>query len=137
MRTLSKLPAKRPARRTHSPAPVRENAADALIRAARQLLVERGPGYVTLTAVAERAKVNPALVKYHFGSKFELFSATLMHVLDEWTPQFVAIVNDPKTAVERLTARVELLVDLHCRDPYVYRLMQEQMLLGKKSPAGQ
>jgi AcrR family transcriptional regulator len=115
----------------------RENGADALIRAARELLVERGPGYVTLTAVAKRARVNPALVKYHYGSKFELFSATLMHVLDEWAPQFVAIVNEQKPTAERLRARVELLIDLHCKDPYVYRLMQEQMLLGDASPASQ
>jgi AcrR family transcriptional regulator len=117
--------------------PPRQNGADALIRAARELLVERGPGYVTLTAVAKRAKVNPALVKYHYGSKFELFSATLMHVLKEWAPQFVAIVNEEKPTAERLRARIELLIDLHCKDPYVYRLMQEQMLLGDASPASQ
>ncbi len=118
-----------------APAPQKENGADALVRAARELLVERGPGYVTLTAVAERARLNPALVKYYFGSKYELFSATLMHVLDEWAPQFVAIVNQKGSVIGRLRARIELLVDLHCRDPYVYRLMQEQMAQGRRSAA--
>ena len=134
---VSRSPKLRPAAVKTKQPPAKENGADALIRAARELLVERGPGYVTLTAVAERAKVNPALVKYHFGSKFELFSATLMHVLDEWAPLFVAIVNEETTTVERLKARLELLIDLHFKDPYVYRLMQEQMLLGTKSAASQ
>jgi AcrR family transcriptional regulator len=129
-----------PRKRRSAKAPAagpKESAADALIRAARELLVELGPGYVTLTAVAERAGVNPALVKYHFGSKYELFSATLMHVLDEWAPQFVAIVNQGGSTIVRLTARIELLVDLQCRDPYVYSLMQEQMQEGRQSAAAQ
>jgi TetR/AcrR family transcriptional regulator len=108
---------------------------DALIRAARALFSERGPGYVTLTATAERAGVNPALVKYHFGSKLELFAAVLTRVLDEWRPKFMALHEREMDDVDRLKAVLELLIDVRSKDPYVDRLMLEQMLLAEDTAA--
>lgn len=48
-----------------------------LLDAAESLLASQGIGATSLREIADRAGVNPALVKYHFGSKDDLLEETL------------------------------------------------------------
>jgi AcrR family transcriptional regulator len=48
-----------------------------LLDSAEALLAEQGIGHTSLRQITEKAGVNLALVKYHFGSKEELVAATL------------------------------------------------------------
>ena len=50
----------------------------AILAAAGELLVERSPREVTVRDVAERARVNHALVHRHFGTKDQLMRAVLV-----------------------------------------------------------
>jgi AcrR family transcriptional regulator len=49
----------------------------AILRAARRLFAERGYDATSVRAVASRARVDPALVMHFYGSKAELFAASL------------------------------------------------------------
>jgi AcrR family transcriptional regulator len=49
----------------------------AILRAARRLFAERGYDGASVRAVAAKARVDPALVLHFFGSKAELFAASL------------------------------------------------------------
>ena len=65
-----------------APAPVRTRGRprgnpptrESIVSAARLLFLERGYRRTTLRAVAEDARVDPALIAYHFGSKKGLFA---------------------------------------------------------------
>lgn len=48
-----------------------------ILHAADELLTERGPDQVSLRDIAERARVNKALIFYYFGSRTELFEKVL------------------------------------------------------------
>ena len=50
-------------------------AREALLRAARDLMGEKGLPQVTAREVAERARLNPGLVRYYFGGKHDLGKA--------------------------------------------------------------
>ena len=54
---------------------------EALLKAAHELLSERGGGAVSVSDIAGRAGVNVAMVKYCFGSKDGLLDALLERVL--------------------------------------------------------
>jgi AcrR family transcriptional regulator len=49
----------------------------AILRAARRLFAQRGYDGASVRAVAAKARVDPALVLHFFGSKAELFAASL------------------------------------------------------------
>lgn len=49
----------------------------AILRSARRLFAQRGYDATSVRAVAAKAKVDPALVLHFFGSKSELFAASL------------------------------------------------------------
>lgn len=53
----------------------RRRSEASILRAARELLAERGFERTTIRGVAERAGVDPALVMQHFGTKDGLFAA--------------------------------------------------------------
>lgn len=53
-----------------------------LLDAAEELLASQGIGHTSLRQITEKAGVNLALVKYHFGSKEELVAATLQRRLE-------------------------------------------------------
>ena len=53
-----------------------------LLDAAEELLASQGIGHTSLRQITDKAGVNLALVKYHFGSKEELVAATLQRRLE-------------------------------------------------------
>ena len=55
---------------------------DAVLRAAKGQFAKRGYEKTTLRAIADDARVDPAMVLYLFGSKAELFRESLKLVLD-------------------------------------------------------
>lgn len=71
--------------------PGRSTSRDDILAAARELFAQLGYERATIRAIARRAKVDPALVMHHFGSKDELLSQALV---------FPANVDDVLAGVE-------------------------------------
>jgi AcrR family transcriptional regulator len=71
---------------------------DALIAAARTLLEELPPALVTISSIARKAGVDPALVRYYFGNREALLLAVVDQMLGEH-PQDVADSVDAVTAL--------------------------------------
>ena len=55
---------------------------DAVLRAAKQRFAVEGYEKTTLRAIARDAHVDPSMVLYLFGSKEELFRASLRLIMD-------------------------------------------------------
>jgi AcrR family transcriptional regulator len=65
-----------------TPAPVQVHPThDALLDAAEELFAQHGYAAVGIREIAERAKANIAAIKYHFGSKSELYLATVRRAM--------------------------------------------------------
>lgn len=84
---MARLPGRRPGRR-----PGRQNTRDAILAAARQAFAERGYDGASIRSIAAAAGVDPALVHHYFGTKDELFAATVNFPLNpaEFVPQVLA-----------------------------------------------
>jgi len=61
-------------------------ARDALLRSARELLVERGARHVSIREIAGRAGVNLSQIYYYFGSKDALRAEVLLEAMTEFDP---------------------------------------------------
>lgn len=115
--------------------PARGQAAhgrSALLRAARELMAERGLPRVTLREVASRAGVQPALVSYHFGSKAELLEAVIDEVAAEARSRIVFTTAKGARARDRLEGVIRGLIRGIGDDPYAPRLIVELVLFPEE-----
>jgi AcrR family transcriptional regulator len=103
----------------------------ALLRAARELMAEKGSPRVTVREVAERAGVQPALVNYYFGSKQGLLRAVVALVAGNALERIREGVAQEGSVEERLRAMVRAAVGSLAEDPFAPRLIAEQVLFAE------
>jgi TetR/AcrR family transcriptional regulator len=124
----------RATRRPGRPAAARAGAArEALLRAARELLTEKGLPAVTVREIAERAGVQPALVNYHFGGKDALLRSVLASVSEEMAQRIREVTTGRGSIEERVRELLHGLVEALTANPYAPRLMVEQVLFADES----
>jgi TetR/AcrR family transcriptional regulator, transcriptional repressor of bet genes len=76
----------------------------ALIDAAVLAIGERGSLDVTMSEIATRAGVSPALAHHYFGGKDDLLEATMRHILRELGRDSVAALSDVTDPLGRVSA---------------------------------
>jgi TetR/AcrR family transcriptional regulator len=101
---------------------------EALLRAARELLAERGMPRVTLRAVAARAGVQPALIHYYFGGKRDLFETAVAEVVARLRACVREAVAREGSPEDRIRGLIGAVVRALAEEPYAPRLLVEQML---------
>lgn len=79
----------------------------ALIAAAIDAIHDRGMGQVTMSEIARRAGVSPALAHHYFGGKDQLLLATMRHLLAELSAEVQGRLGKAKTARDRLSAIIQ------------------------------
>jgi TetR/AcrR family transcriptional regulator len=123
-----------PRRRPGRPAgPHTGEAREALLRATRGLLAERGLPRVTVREVAERAGVQPALVSYYFGGKEGMLRAVVSEVAAGVRGRLLEAAAGEGSAEDRIRALVQAVVDAIVSEPYVPRLLIEQVLFADEA----
>ncbi|MEE2676964.1 MAG: TetR family transcriptional regulator [Myxococcota bacterium] len=104
---------------------------EALLKAAQDLMAEKGLPRVTVREVADRAGVQPALVNYYFGGKEGLLRAVVAHVASRTLERATRALAQEGTAEERLRAMLRAVILGMTEDPYGPRLIAEQVLFGR------
>jgi AcrR family transcriptional regulator len=94
------------------------------------VLAERGYPQATLREIGARARVNPALVTYYFGTKHGLHTAILERAATELRERVALVAAEKGPATERLRALVRAWVRLLSEDPYLPRIMVEEVIAG-------
>jgi AcrR family transcriptional regulator len=121
-------------RKPGRPAAARAGAArEGLLRAARELMTEKGLPAVTVREIAERAGVQPALVNYHFGGKEGLLRSVLASVSEEMAQRIREVTTGVGSIEERLRELLHGVVEALTANPYAPRLMVEQVLFADDS----
>ncbi len=106
-----------------------EQSRQALIDAARDLFSLREFSAVSLRQIAERAKVNPAMVHYHFGGKEGLYSAMLE---ERFAPLLQQLELLP-SARPTLSNFVDSYVRMLAANPWLPNLVVREVLYGASS----
>lgn len=103
---------------------------EALLRAARELMNEKGFSGVTAREVAARAGVKPALVNYYFGGKDELLRAVIVRLAEEMHDRLESAVASQGSFQERLREVIRIWIAALAEDPYAPALMVERVIFG-------
>ncbi len=93
------------------------------------MLAERGFPGATVREIANRAGVNPAMVHYYFGSKRGLHTALIERIVAELRARVEALASVEGSPKERLRSLVRMWVELIGHDPYLPRMIVQEVLI--------
>jgi AcrR family transcriptional regulator len=98
-----------------------------LLDAAEELFAEHGYAATPLRRVAERARVNPALVHYYFESKLGLLQAVLDRALE---PMAATLAAMRSTAEPDIPQIAKLMFGMAGKHPALPRLIVREVMLS-------
>ena len=124
---------------TQSDEPVRipgqrdaEATRQALMTAATELFAERGFDGTTVDAIAVGARVNKAMINYHFQGKHGLYTAILKRDFEWALSQLDELTSERVSAPAKLARYVAIFGELHQRRPGLSAMMlREAMSAGR------
>ena len=127
-----------PARRAQGRPPKAdaESTKTRLIAATRALLHVSKPAKITRFDIAREAGVDPALVRYYFGNKSELFNQVIRAVTADLARKRDAV---PKTGpvIERLRAYLAVWLEVFTDNPHFHDLVVEQVFYADEGGSPQ
>ncbi|MFI7242774.1 TetR/AcrR family transcriptional regulator [Streptomyces qinglanensis] len=88
-----------------------------LLRAATELIAERGWSAVSTRGVAERAEVGQGLVHYHFASLDALLQQAALGTVEEFVREFTALMESAVSTEEALDSALGSLDGFSGTDP--------------------
>jgi AcrR family transcriptional regulator len=103
---------------------------DALLKAAREQFAKRDFTAASVREIAAAARVNPAMIHYHFGDKDGLYRAMLEDTLGPIMRRLQALTEEPGKAREAVPLREVLagVMTTFAREPWLARLIVREVL---------
>ena len=124
-------PASHRPRTRESSAPAPDLATrDAVFHAAAALFSAHGFDGVSVDAIAARARVNKAMIYYHFDDKLALYREVVRDMLRATGARIQAIADTNEPADEKVKAFIAGLVDLAGQRPWFPTLMMREIAEG-------
>jgi len=109
--------------------PVRDTRA-ALFRAAAAEFAARGYDAAGTDRIATRARVNKAMLYYHFGSKRDLYVEVVRDMVGAVGARVRAIADGPGSAEQKLDAWISALVEEAAARPWFPPIMLRELAAG-------
>lgn len=103
------------------------DAKQALIDAARKLLLVTPPSKLAIASIAHEAHVAPSLVRYYFGSKEGLISAAAASWIEELQTLGGEALEGTGTLSERLAGRMAPLIAQTRNEPMFTQIVMERL----------
>ena len=79
-----------------------------MLRAALEVIIERGYGETRIADVAERTGTSPALVIYYFKTRDQLLTEAIRYSDDTWYAEYLRRMEEIPTAVGRLAELIAM-----------------------------
>jgi AcrR family transcriptional regulator len=103
---------------------------EAIFNAAADLFSRHGFDGVTVDDIAKAARVNRAMLYYHFTDKLTLYRDIVCRILDEAGARVADVVGQPISAPEKLARFIDQFVALADARPYLPPLMLRELSEG-------
>lgn len=113
-----------------------DRTAQALMRAACTAFAERGYAGASVRDIADDAGANPALIRYHFGSKQGLYRRIIDDAVERLRQQVGDSSESKSDPLLRLQAMVDALIDFMAAEREFPRLIQRALLDGSSELDG-
>ena len=107
-----------------------EATREALLAAATEFFAERGFAGATVDAIAVRARVNKAMINYHFQGKQGLYTAILKRDFGWALTRLAELEQEPVRADAKLARFVAIFGELHQRRPGFSAMMLREAISG-------
>jgi AcrR family transcriptional regulator len=107
-----------------------EATREALLAAATELFAERGFDGTTVETIAVRARVNKAMINYHFRGKHGLYTAILRRDFGWALTRLAELEHEPVRADAKLARFVAIFGELHQRRPGLSAMMLREAMSG-------
>ena len=102
----------------------------AIFRAAAHEFAERGYEAAGTDRIAARARVNKAMLYYHFGSKGELYAEIVRDMVGAVGARVRAVADGPGSAEHKLDAWISALVEEAAGRPWFPPIMLRELASG-------
>jgi TetR/AcrR family transcriptional regulator len=111
---------------------------DALLAAGTELFAESGYDGVPVSAIAQKARVNKAMINYHFGGKRQLYRAIVRTTFSEIVGRAETLADSPRRAPDLLRDLVGLIAEAAtARNPHFPAMMLREVLTGGRRLDGE
>src|SRR2546426_791773 len=109
---------------------------DALLAAGTELFAERGYDGVPVTAIAQKAGVNKAMINYHFGGKRKLYLAIVSATFTEIVAGVEKLAESRRPAPEVLRELIAVVGETATRrHPHFCSMMLREVVAGRRLDA--
>ena len=119
-----------------APQPRRPATRDRILEAASAEFAARGFAAAGVDRIARHARVNKAMIYYHFDSKLALYTAILRDVYLSVGDRVVSIAARHESAGAKLDAVVEALVDATDEHPHFLPILMRELAEGGRHLGG-
>ncbi len=90
-----------------------------ILQAAREVFVEKGMDGARMQEIADRAKINKALLHYYFRSKDKLFDAVFEEIFSQVTPRIGNALEEDFNIERLLRMFIDLYADMLIKNPFI------------------
>jgi TetR/AcrR family transcriptional regulator len=134
----SRAPRKRAVRRAPGrPREARGDAvgADAIVRAACALLVQRAPAEITLALVAQTMRIDRSLIRYYYRNRANLMLALAQHLYEQLKTEFRQGKADSGGPEGQMRRHALVLLRFQVQHPYFHRLVMDEVAKSQDAAA--
>lgn len=124
---------KEPRRTAGRPASSSGVGKERIVEATLALLREKAPEALTVVEIAAAAKVDPALVRYYFGTKKGILRAAAVSLLDDVQGRSRTMLDEPGPLRHRIRMRLRMLIEALQRHPQFMNLVLKEIYSDEES----
>ena len=104
-----------------------ENTETEILIAAKEIFQQKGMAGARMQEIADKAKINKALLHYYFRSKQLLFEAVFKSAFSLLAPQLNKVLNDDSDLFEKIKRFTESYVSFVIKHPYLPNFVIQEL----------
>ncbi|HUH50752.1 MAG TPA: TetR/AcrR family transcriptional regulator [Flavobacterium sp.] len=104
-----------------------ENTEVEILNAAKEIFQQKGMDGTRMQEIADKAKINKALLHYYYRSKQLLFEAVFKSAFGLLAPQLNKVLNDNTDLFEKITNFTESYISFVIKHPYLPNFVIQEL----------
>lgn len=104
-----------------------ENTETEILIAAKEIFQQKGMAGARMQEIADKAKINKALLHYYYRSKQLLFEAVFKSAFSLLAPQLNKVLNDDSDLFEKIKKFTENYVSFVIKHPYLPNFVVQEL----------
>ena len=104
-----------------------ENTEEEILNAAKEVFQQKGMAGARMQEIADKAKINKALLHYYYRSKQLLFEAVFKNAFRLLAPQIGKVLNDDTELFDKIRNFTDSYVSFVIKHPYLPNFVTQEL----------